>query len=445
MAEFPNTWRHATIEDSMDAIIDYRGKSPTKSSFGIPLVTAKIVKGGRILDDNLEYIPPEDYDAWMRRGIPQAGDVVMTTEAPLGEVAQLDGRKIALAQRLITLRGNPELLDCNFLKFAMQSRFVQDQLRSRATGTTVLGIRQSELRKVMLSLPPLAEQQAIAEILGSLDDKIELNRRMNRTLEQTAAAIFKAWFVDFEPVKAKAAGATRFPTMPQPLFDALPIDFTDSPHGRIPVRWTLVPLRDLVSLQRGKTYKSKLKTLPGPVLLGLASIRRNGGFRDDKLTTYGGESPNSLILVPGDIYVSLKDVTQSADLLGAAARVPPYIKKGRLTQDTVKLIPNTPGVSQHILYHTLLTDAYRSYCRSHATGTTNLGLSREDFLAYSVVLPDEITQRYFDEIFDCLDHSLANLTAQSRTLAAIRNALLPKLLSGEVRVVAAEKLIGEVA
>ena len=112
--------------------------------------------------------------------------VVMTTEAPLNEVAQLDGQKIALAQRVIALRGRPNLLDTTFLKFLLQSSEVQEELRSRGTGTTVVGIRQSELRKVTLTLPPLAEQKAIAVVLGALDDKIELNRRMNATLEAMA-------------------------------------------------------------------------------------------------------------------------------------------------------------------------------------------------------------------------------------------------------------------
>ena len=99
--DFPSGWKLSPVEDCMEAIIDYRGKSPRKTSFGIPLVTAKIVKGGRI-SAAAEFIAMEDYDAWMRRGLPCKGDVVMTTEAPLGEVAQLDGQKVALAQRLIT-------------------------------------------------------------------------------------------------------------------------------------------------------------------------------------------------------------------------------------------------------------------------------------------------------------------------------------------------------
>jgi type I restriction enzyme S subunit len=95
-SSFPDDWKTLPIETCMDAIIDYRGKSPRKSVFGIPLVTAKIIKGGRI-EKPKEFILPEDYDAWMSRGLPKPGDVVMTTEAPLGEIAQLDDRKLALA------------------------------------------------------------------------------------------------------------------------------------------------------------------------------------------------------------------------------------------------------------------------------------------------------------------------------------------------------------
>ena len=181
-------WQTLPLEDCMAAIIDYRGKTPEKTTFGVPLVTAKVIKGGRIERPD-EFIAEADFDAWMRRGMPERGDIVMTTEAPLGEVAQLDGTRVALAQRVITLRGKPDLLDNTFLKFLLQSNGVQEELRSRGTGTTVVGIRQSELRKVSLTLPPLAEQKAIAAVLGALDDKIELNRRMNATLEAMAGAL----------------------------------------------------------------------------------------------------------------------------------------------------------------------------------------------------------------------------------------------------------------
>lgn len=143
-------------------------------------------------------------------------------------------------------------------------------------------------------------------------------------------------------------------------------------------------LADYVELQRGTTYQSALLGKPGPVLLGLASIARNGGFRPDNLKTYGGNSDPRILLFPGDLYVSLKDVTQSADLLGAIARLPDYIASGRLTQDTVKLVFKNSNSSQNYIYWLLQTPQYREYCRAHATGTTNLGLPRDDFLAFPV-------------------------------------------------------------
>ena len=140
---------------------------------------------------------------------------------------------------------------------------------------------------------------------------------------------------------------------------------------------------DFVTLQRGNTYKSSLLGQPGPYLLGLGSIARDGGFRGDKLKTYGGQSDERMLVSPGDLYVSLKDVTQSGDLLGAIARVPSEIKIGRMTQDTVKLVFKKE-ISKSYIYWLLRTPQYRKYCRSRATGTTNLGLSRDDFFNFHV-------------------------------------------------------------
>ena len=151
--------------------------------------------------------------------------------------------------------------------------------------------------------------------------------------------------------------------------------------------WQTSCLGDFVELQRGTTYKSSLLGLPGPFLLGLASIRPNGGFRDSSLRTYGGASADKLILKPGDIYVSLKDVTQSADLLGAVSQVPPHIAAGRLTQDTVKLTFKNDRVPSNFIYWLLRTPGYREYCRAHSMGTTNLSLSRVDFLSFAVPEP----------------------------------------------------------
>jgi type I restriction enzyme S subunit len=168
-----------SIEDGMEAIIDYRGKSPTKTAVGVPLVTARVVKGGELLEPN-EFIAEEDYNAWMRRGIPKPGDVLFTTEAPLGEVAQLDGRKVALAQRLLVLRGKPSLFNSTFLKHALTAQQVKKQIDARATGSTVRGIRQRELRKVMIPVPPLPVQHDFARRVAAVE-KLKAAHRISLT------------------------------------------------------------------------------------------------------------------------------------------------------------------------------------------------------------------------------------------------------------------------
>lgn len=175
------------------------------------------------------------------------------------------------------------------------------------------------------------------------------------------------------------------------------------------------PLRDFVTLQRGQSYKGGLVGLPGPHLLGLGTIERNGGFRADLLRTYGGDAPQGILLGPGDLYVSLKDVTHAADLLGAVARVPDFIESARLTQDTIRLDVDDRAIDRDFLYWQLRAPAYRAYCRTRGTGTTNLDLSRDDFLSYVIVVPDRLDQRAIAEVLGALDDKIAANTRLATT------------------------------
>lgn len=195
-------WKEYKLEEVIDKFIDYRGKTPSKTSFGIPLITAKIIKNGRLLEPN-EFIAEKAYESWMTRGFPEINDVVLTTEAPLGEVALIKNKTVALGQRIITLQTKKELCDSVFLKYYLQSKDGQGLLQARAQGSTVEGIKSADLKKMDISLPILTEQIQIAAILSSLDDKIDLLHRQNKTLEQLAEIIFRQWFVeDVEGIKS---------------------------------------------------------------------------------------------------------------------------------------------------------------------------------------------------------------------------------------------------
>ncbi|MCG6189109.1 restriction endonuclease subunit S [Maribellus maritimus] len=162
--------------------VDYRGKSPIKMDSGIFLVTAKNIKNGYIdYECSKEYISESDYNEVMKRGFPQNGDVLFTTEAPLGNVSQIDNEKIALAQRVIKFRGK-NVLDNSFLKYYMLSDKFQNVIQKKAIGSTVKGIQGKVLHKLTIGLPLLKEQQKIASFLSSIDKKIEL---VNQQIEQT--------------------------------------------------------------------------------------------------------------------------------------------------------------------------------------------------------------------------------------------------------------------
>ena len=181
-------------------------------------------------------------------------------------------------------------------------------------------------------------------------------------------------------------------------------------------------LRDFAKLQRGTTYKSKLLGTKGPWLLGLACIARNGGFKADNLKTYGGPSDPKILVGPGDILVSLKDVTQAADLLGSVVTVPTSIGQGRLTQDTVKLVFDPSFSERGYIYWLLRTPQARDHCRRHATGTTNLGLAREDFLSIEVPPLDDARENLL-QVLQALDDKIELNRRMNETLEAQARAL----------------------
>lgn len=162
-----STTKYLSLDECLLKIIDYRGKTPIKTSSGVPLITARVVKNGELLEPT-EFIASENYYNWMSRGMPEYGDVLFTTEAPLGEVAILDRTDVALAQRLVLLRPNPSLLNSLFLKYAMTCDIVVSDIHARSTGSTVKGIRQKELRLVKIPIIDIDQQNIFARKVEEL-------------------------------------------------------------------------------------------------------------------------------------------------------------------------------------------------------------------------------------------------------------------------------------
>jgi len=170
------------MEDALDALIDYRGKTPQKSDEGIMTLSAKSVRDGYIDYSQCYFISREEYNHFMVRGFPKVGDVLLTTEAPLGVTARLDRNDVALAQRLLTLRGKSGVLDTGYLYYYLRSPIGQAKLKARQTGTTVTGIKQAEFRKIEIDLPPIDIQRKAASVLETIDKKISINKEINKNL-----------------------------------------------------------------------------------------------------------------------------------------------------------------------------------------------------------------------------------------------------------------------
>jgi type I restriction enzyme S subunit len=270
-------WQTENLDACLETLIDYRGRSPLKSLTGIPVLSAKVVKTTGLIQPIEQMIATDYYSTWMVRGLPLPGDVVMTTEAPLGEVIQLDDQtaRYALGQRVVCMRGRAQKLDNTFLRYLLSSPAQQAILAQYATGSTVLGISQKALRSVPISFPGFEEQKRIGVLLKSLDDKIALNLRINETLEATAQAIFRDWFVDFGPTHAKMNG--RSPYLTSDIWSLFPDKLDES--GR-PVGWNERRVEDILELAYGKALKSDERTFGSIPVYGSGGVT---GYHNEAL------------------------------------------------------------------------------------------------------------------------------------------------------------------
>lgn len=418
------------LEDCLEVLIDYRGKSPRKSETGIPVISAKVVKDGRILEPVKQTIDPNYYSEWMRRGLPQVGDIVMTTEAPLGEIARLTNKtaQYALGQRIVTMRGRKGRLDNGFFKYLMLSHEMQDRLYRRATGTTVLGISQKALRSVLLPLPDFDVQRSASKILGDLDDKIDILREMNKTLEEISRSLFRAWFVDFKPVRAKATGATSFRGMPQELFEALSDSFEDSEIGEIPKGWEVGPLACLVRKPLRRGLAPKYISSGGICVLNQKCIRNH-------VVNFGlARRHNSAAKPPKDRVIELHDILVNSTGVGTLGRVAQVsgLDEETIVDSHLSVVNPDPEKIDPIFLGFNLTEREAEIENLSHGSTGQTELSKHRLGELKVLMPIRIYQDvYSDLISPMICRSVLNYK-KMETLAALRDTLLPKLISGEI-------------
>jgi type I restriction enzyme, S subunit len=397
---------------------------------GVPVIRGNNLSAARVFTNDFVFVSHETANELLACNV-FAGDLVFPHRGAIGEVGIVpeDGAsRYMLSTSLMKLTCNRELVDPKFVFYFFRSPAGRAALLQHAStvGTPGIGQPLASLRSIRVPVPPLAEQREIVRIVGSLDDKIDLNKRMSETLEAIAQALYISWFVDFDPVRAKCEGRTT--DLPNRIAELFPDSLEYSQHGEIPKGWGLATVGDLATIVGGTTPSTAnplywndgqhpwvtpkdLSALSTPVLL---STERS-------VTDAGLAQIGSGLLPRGTILLS------SRAPIGylAVAEISVAINQG-----FIGMIPHSGTSNLFLLYWARTA---HDVIVSRANGSTFLEISKTNFRPIPLVRPPQHVMHAFDcQARQLYERIVAN-ERQSRTLAETRDALLPRLLSGELR------------
>lgn len=431
-------WREVLLEDVVTEVtVGHVG--PMVSEYiekGIPFLRSQNVDPLRINDTDIKFISKE-FHGRLKKSALSPGDVVIVRTGKPGACAVIPKTlPIANCSDLVIIRCCSELSP-QFLAYYVNS-VAAHHVNSHLVGAVQQHFNVGSARKMLMRLPTLPEQRAIAHILGTLDDKIELNRRMNETLEEMARAIFKSWFVDFDPVRAKAEG--RDTGLPKHVADLFPDSFYESELGKIPSGWAAKTVGEIAEIVGGSTPSTKkqiyweqgthywatpkdLSALSTPVLLST----------ERKISDAGLDQISSGLLPIGTVLLS------SRAPIGylAITEVPVAVNQGFIAMKPMPDISN--------LFLLFWAGWAHDEILSRANGSTFLEISKASFRPIPIVVAPIQVIKAFDLLARPLYQRIFKNERQSQLLVTIRDTLLSKLISGELRIKDAEKFIERVA
>lgn len=373
-----------TMEDALETIIDYRGKTPKKSDSGIPTLSAKSVKNNNIDYSLCYYISSDEYKRFMVRGFPKVGDVLLTTEAPMGMVARLDRDDVGIAQRLLTLRGKEGVLDNEYLLYFLQSSIGQTLLKARETGTTVTGIKQAEFRKIQIDIPQISIQKKIGGFLRVLDKKIEINNKINENLEQQAQALYYHMFVE-----------------------------------NMSPKWDKGTLSDIADITMGQSPSGSSYNEEGEGTIFFQG-RAEFGFRFPSIRLYTTEPKR--MACANDILMSVRAPVGDLNV----AHTNCCIGRG------LSAIHSKTGQPSFVLYTMFALKKQLNVFNGE--GTVFGSINRNSLNNMPIVIPSPESITAFEDTVAPIDDTIRNNYDEICRLTQLRDSLLPKLMSGELDV-----------
>ena len=434
---FLNKWATAPLNELIDLTLSSVDKKSKDHEIDVQLCNYMDVYNNCCIRSNMEFMWATATEREIARCSLAKGDVVITKDSEkhddIGVPALIrdEVQNLVCGYHLAILRPRAGRVHGPYLVYALSTASTQRQFHSFANGVTRFGLRKHDIGLVEISLPPVTQQRAIAHILGTLDDKIELNRRMNETIEAMARALFKSWFVDFDPIRAKMAGCDT--GLPPEIADLFPDRLVNSENGEIPAGWEVSEIGKEVKAVGGSTPSTKepsywdqghhcwatpkdLSKLDSPALLDTNRKITNAGL----LKISSGALPVGTVLLSSRAPIGYLAITE----------VHTAVNQGFIAMICDQRLPN--------LYVLRWCDANLGHIRNIAGGSTFAEISKKVFRPIPVLVPPEETLRMYERLSRPLYERLVDNTKECVMLGAIRDALLPKLISGEIRIPDAE-------
>jgi type I restriction enzyme, S subunit len=404
------SWPETPVSELCTDAVDCVNRTAPVVDYETPykMIRTSDVKGGFIYTENLRCVTKETYDRWTRRLVPQKGDVILSREAPIGEVGRITNQtNIFLGQRLFHYRPNPEKLDSNFLAYVLQSHEVQARIRARGFGVTVEHIKVGDALNLPIPTPPIEIQRRIGDVLSSYDTLIENNRRRIALLEEAARLLYQEWFVRL-----------RFPG-----FETVRV------VGGVPEGWEVKKISEVSATVGGGTPST---TVPaywenGDVVWFVPKdLSNNDSFvllDSEKKITVQGLKESSAKLLPSETIL----MTSRASLGYFGL----FEGQATTNQGFISIIPNSLHTQMYLLYN---LHSRKAEIESKAGGTTFKEINKSTFRNMDIVLPTETLLQQFQDFAYDVFKQVRIIKKQNQKLQQARDLLLPRLMRGELTV-----------
>ncbi len=422
----------APFSSLLSTTVDNRGRSCPTSPSGIPLIATNCIRNESLYPrfDNVRYVSGETYETWFR-GHPEPGDIIFVNKGTPGRVCLVpDPVDFVIAQDMVAVRANPSKVYPHYLFAALRSMEVQERIEQLHVGTMIPHFKKSDFERLRIPIPAVRrDQEFIGDVYFALSRKIDVNRRMNRTLEATAGALFRSWFVDFDPVVAKAEGR-RGASVSAQVHALFPDGLADVNDAVIPIGWSVSTFGQIAAPHRDFVSPRQIEGM-SPYIAMDNMPRRSIALDSWEI---------------GTVLDSAKARYRRGDVLFGKLR--PYFHK-------VGIAPNDGVCSTEILvlrpaeadtYGLLVMIAssveFVEYASAAAEGTRMPRVSWDYLSRYPITLPPAPIAREFTAMVQPMFDRIISNVHENRTLAALRDTLLPQLLSGAIRLRDAERAVG---